>query len=562
VFKRIAQWIKTFDSCEADIKSSLKSTDQNAISWHHTYDVVVVGYGGAGVSAALEAKEQGASVVALERYSGGGSTNISGGICYMGAGTAIQQQCGVEDDADNMFNYLKHEAHDVVSEETLRDFCNQSVDNFNWLTANGVKFDPSLFPYKTSYPPDSHYLYYSGNESFPPYNTDAKPAPRGHRPHKKGISGQALFQPLRDSCRQKQVDVVTQACTQQLITDDKGNVVGIQANVIPEGSKAAKLHHWLYQIAVYLRYASMYVPLIQGLLRKCMNGLESKYGQSVNYRANKGVILSTGGFYFSRSMLKQYAPKFLQGMPLGTIGDDGSGIQLGQSVGAKTALMDKVSAWRFVNPPETFIRGVLVGNKGKRICNEMLYGAQIGERMNTAHDGKGYLIIDKTLWRDTIKVIGLNRAMWFQAAYALVYMFVERKKGKSIVELAVKLDISPEVLLETVKEYNALAKGEENDPMGKPKEFIHALETGPYYALNCSYDAKFIPCPSISVGGLVVDEKTGEVKNENDKVIKGLYAAGRSAVGIPSHSYVSGLSIADCIYSGRRAGKHAARIGN
>ena len=51
--------------------------------------------------------------------------------------------------------------------------------------------------------------------------------------------------------------------------------------------------------------------------------------------------------------------------------------------------------------------------------------------------------------------------------------------------------------------------------------------------------------------------KTGEVLAERGGVIKGLYAAGRSAVGVASHSYVSGLSIAGCIFSGRRAGRHA-----
>jgi 3-oxo-5alpha-steroid 4-dehydrogenase len=58
---------------------------------------------------------------------------------------------------------------------------------------------------------------------------------------------------------------------------------------------------------------------------------------------------------------------------------------------------------------------------------------------------------------------------------------------------------------------------------------------------------------------LVVNEKTGEVLNEQGKAIKHLYAAGRTAVGIPSKGYVSGLSIADCVFSGRRAAKHAAK---
>jgi 3-oxo-5alpha-steroid 4-dehydrogenase len=64
----------------------------------------------------------------------------------------------------------------------------------------------------------------------------------------------------------------------------------------------------------------------------------------------------------------------------------------------------------------------------------------------------------------------------------------------------------------------------------------------------------------LTLGGLVVSEDTGEVLRADGSAISGLYAAGRSAVGICSRSYVSGLSLADCVYSGRRAGRNAARL--
>jgi 3-oxo-5alpha-steroid 4-dehydrogenase len=62
----------------------------------------------------------------------------------------------------------------------------------------------------------------------------------------------------------------------------------------------------------------------------------------------------------------------------------------------------------------------------------------------------------------------------------------------------------------------------------------------------------------LTLGGLVVDAGTGHVLDADGAAIAGLYAAGRSAVGLCSRSYVSGLSIADCVFSGRRAGRHAA----
>ena len=66
------------------------------------------------------------------------------------------------------------------------------------------------------------------------------------------------------------------------------------------------------------------------------------------------------------------------------------------------------------------------------------------------------------------------------------------------------------------------------------------------------------PAPMLTLGGLVVAEDTGQVRRADGTAIDGLYAAGRSAVGLCSNSYVSGLSLADCVYSGRRAGRHAA----
>lgn len=62
----------------------------------------------------------------------------------------------------------------------------------------------------------------------------------------------------------------------------------------------------------------------------------------------------------------------------------------------------------------------------------------------------------------------------------------------------------------------------------------------------------------MTLGGLVVDGKTGLVIGTDDKPFIGLYACGRNAAGVPSSSYVSGLSLADCIFSGRRAGRSVA----
>jgi 3-oxo-5alpha-steroid 4-dehydrogenase len=79
---------------------------------------------------------------------------------------------------------------------------------------------------------------------------------------------------------------------------------------------------------------------------------------------------------------------------------------------------------------------------------------------------------------------------------------------------------------------------------------------GPFSLIDCSSRPRLgYPCPMLTLGGLVVDEDTGQVLSAAGTPVPGLYAAGRNAVGICSNSYVSGLSIADCVFSGRRAGR-------
>ena len=125
--------------------------DVDRAQWDDVADLVVVGLGAAGITAALEARERGAAVVVLDRFEGGGATAISGGVFYAGGGTHIQKEAGVEDTVENMYRYLSMEVQDAVSEETLRDFCETSAATVRWMTDRGVPFLPTLCPVKTPY---------------------------------------------------------------------------------------------------------------------------------------------------------------------------------------------------------------------------------------------------------------------------------------------------------------------------------------------------------------------------------------------------------------------------
>src|SRR3954466_8308970 len=107
------------------VSDPLVVDDANAVRWDDQADVVIVGFGGAGVAAAIEARELGGDVIAIHRFGGGGATAFSGGVVY-GGGTTAQREAGVEDSADNMFDYLSQE-ESAVGTATLRRFCEGSA---------------------------------------------------------------------------------------------------------------------------------------------------------------------------------------------------------------------------------------------------------------------------------------------------------------------------------------------------------------------------------------------------------------------------------------------------
>jgi 3-oxo-5alpha-steroid 4-dehydrogenase len=524
-----------------------------ALAWNEEVDVVIVGFGGAGASTAIEAKERGLEALVIERFNGGGATVISGGVIYSGGGTRIQKEAGVEDDVEEMYRYLEMEIGDAASPETLRDFCETSAETFAWIEKHGVKFRPSLCPEKTSYPLDQYCLYFSGNESFLPYREKAKPAPRGHRTIGKGFAGPSFFSPLQKSVHGLGVPVHYQSRVTRLVRGRSGTVLGVEYRQIP--GKWAKKHARYSRLAAALAVFS--AKIAWKMRNKCV-AIDAEYGETRYARARRGVVLSAGGFIYNRDMVEEYAPKYRKGMPVGTIGDNGSGIRLGQSVGGAVKKMEKVSAWRFLNPPEAFARGILVNRRGERYIDEMRYGATTSHAMVEDHGGEGFLIMDQKIKRKAQKQLLPGRAKWFQSMPAFMNMFFFSKKGDTIEAAAKAAKLDPEGVRRSVDAYNRTARGEEKDPFFKDAEYIDPIETPPFHVLDCSITSKGWPLPCLTMGGLEVDEKSGQVKSDSGGTIEGLYAAGRTAVGICSNHYLSGLAISDCVYSGRRVARALA----
>jgi 3-oxo-5alpha-steroid 4-dehydrogenase len=220
--------------------------------------------------------------------------------------------------------------------------------------------------------------------------------------------------------------------------------------------------------------------------------------------------------------------------------------------------MDRCGVWRFINPPEAFTYGILVDRKGQRICNEALYGATLGEHIAERAGGHAFLVIDAAMAATARRQIREQQGARFQKISAFINLHLNRKKAMTLAALADRCGISPDVLAATVAAYNTQAPQDGADAFGKAAELCQPIRTPPFYAINCDLENSTFITPCITLGGLRVDGLSGQVLRQDGSPIPGLYAAGRNAVGVASHSYISGLSVADCIFSGRNAGRHAA----
>ena len=578
--RRVASWHKYLFELAPNKLARLGAEDRPAltqrdVAWARAqYDVVVVGYGAAGASAALDAADAGCKVLLVDRFDGGGSTRRSGGVYYAGGGTHAQRALGVEDDVDSMFAYVRAENQGAVSDATVRAFCEQSAGTLQWLEERvGVPFRDgagvrSLYAKKTSYPPSSATLYTSGNETAMPFARLARPAARGNRAFGDYLTGNVFFGALEAAVERHANITVAQHTAGVDVVVERGRCVAVRLATLPDVAEGPfqelrGMHVMLHEIG---SGSPMFDPrrAMDAQCRALERQLLAAFAVPVELRGVRGgVVLATGGFYFNQEMVAHYAPQSAGNMPLGNLGDDGAGISMALRAGARLARMDRCSAWKFINPPYSFVRGVLVGGaSGVRVRNEDVYGAALADVLVREHGGKGWLIIDQAMW-DEAQADCLDPDSGLQEdqrMQGLANLHKNHVKADSLAELADKAGMDRTAFLDTMREYNDDAARKQDSRFGKLPVYLEPLNESPFYAINLDMAGnKYWPTPCMTLGGVEVDGSSGQaVADASGRPIEGLYAAGRTAVGIASNTYVSGLSLADCVFTGRRAGRHAA----
>ncbi len=278
------------------------------------------------------------------------------------------------------------------------------------------------------------------------------------------------------------------------------------------------------------------------------------------------MILSGGGFAYDRALIGQHDSEFARHYDvmqrLSTMGSDGSGLNMAVSAGAAVGWMNSFYVARNIAPPEALLSGVLVLNgRGERFVPEDAYVSLIGGEIARQPGGDAWLLVNGPCFQRSIResiTCGWQRFTYFGLPMLVNFVLGGTKHGRDAPSLARKLGIPPDQLAAMLDRHDAdLAEGR-SDLVGKTEILRKPLGKGPVWAINMSMSNRHAMTKFMTLGGLKVDEDSGAVIREDGASIRGLYAAGMSAVGLHSNGYISGLSIADGVFSGRRAGRSAA----
>ena len=470
--------------------------------WDIETDVAIVGFGAAGSCAAIEARSAGAQVQIFEVASApGGSAALSGGEVYVGGsgGTDVQIEAGFEDATEDLYNYLVMSGGPAADTGRARIYAENAVAHFNWLREQGVPFKGTYLPGKWIEPTTDDTLIWSGNEKAWPFDTVAKPAPRGHAAQGVGWGGggKVLMERLCAQALELGAQVHCDSRALCLIVDHEGAVQGL-------------------------------VVRLEG---------EPRF-----VRARKGVILCAGGFIANHDMVARFVPSALECSQQVTAGNDtGAGIRMGMSVGAATLNMQEFFATLPFFPPDSLVKGIFVNERGQRFINEDVYHGRVAHYVLRQPHRRSWLLVDNAIFARPMLQPNIPVAA----------------TGETWEEVEQELGLSVGALQHTVAEFNRHAAEGQDPYFHKASEWLRPLSEPPFAALG--YCADDYTGHAFTLGGLAT-RPSGEVLDADGNPIAGLYAAGRTACGLPrwGEGYASGLSIGDSTFFGRQAGRHAA----
>ena len=485
-------------------------------------DIVIVGAGGAGMTAAITAANEGKSVVIVESQAmvGGNSVRATGG---MNAAKTVYQDENTFEQAAGVEKTLASAAEKYADNETITALAATVAEQWAAYQANPTGYfdsvelmeldtmiggkginDPALVETLCEGTADAiDWLDENGITLHNVSSFGGASVKRIHRPvgdDGKVVSvGSYMIPRLQQACEKAGVQILLSTTAEEILTDG-GKAVGIKAT--------------------------------------------GATGETVTINA-KAVILASGGFGANLDMVVEYKPELKGFMTTNAPGILGQGIAMAQAIGADTVDMDQIQIHPTVQYDSAALiteglRGdgaILVNAEGKRFIDEVGTRDVVSAAEVAQTGGYSWLVVDQKMADASSVIQG-----YIKKGYTV--------EGKTYEELAEAMGVDSAAFAETMANWNQCVADKTDAEFGRTS-FANPLDTAPYYAIKVTAGVHH------TMGGLKIDTNT-EVLDADGNAIPGLFAAGEITGGVHGANRLGGNAVADFTVFGRIAGKAAS----
>lgn len=508
----------------SDLVSKNTSTTK-AKDIEETVDVVVVGAGGAGMTAAITATDAGKKVIVVESQpiAGGNSVRSTGGM--NAAKTPYQDK-----------NEFK-EAAGV--EKTLATAAEKFADNAT-ITALAATVKEQWDAYQAN--PQGYF------DSVELMELDTLIGGKGKNNPElvKALaenSAAAIEWLASIGAEVKNVGAFGGASVKRIHrpVNAEGKVTAVGAYIVPILEKNLQDRN------------------VQFLFDTTANEIIMKDGKAVGIKATgkdgnkvtinaKSVVIATGGFGANAEMVEKYKPDLKGFATTNAEGAQGQGIDMATAVGAATVDMDQIQIHPTVHIEEDGnahlitegLRGdgaILVNAEGKRFYDEVSTRDKVSAAIIAQPEKSAWLVVDQSMVDKSAVIAG-----YIKSGYTVT--------GATYEELAKAMGVDETTFVSTMNTWNQAVEAKSDAEFNRTS-FANPLTAAPYYAI------KITPAVHHTMGGIVINPKA-EVLNEKGEVISGLFAAGEVTGGVHGANRLGGNAVADFTVFGRIAGQSAA----